>query len=65
MMNVVICNSNKTIDRYLLNRCSGATCFLVIIYNGKLSVYNCGDSRAVLGRKNPNWSMAPVALSKE
>jgi serine/threonine protein phosphatase PrpC len=46
-------------------RCSGATCVLATIYNGKLSVYNCGDSRAVLGRKNPNGSMAPVALSKD
>mmetsp|Transcript_26734 Transcript_26734/g.44700 ORF Transcript_26734/g.44700 Transcript_26734/m.44700 type:complete len:337 (-) Transcript_26734:148-1158(-) len=47
------------------SRCSGATCVLATLSNGKLSVYNCGDSRAVLGRRNPNGSIYALALSKD
>lgn len=47
------------------DRCSGATCVLASIYGGKLSVYNCGDSRAVLGRRNPNGSIYALAMSKD
>lgn len=35
-------------------RCSGATCVLILIINGKLIISNCGDSRAVLARRNQN-----------
>mmetsp|Transcript_4725 Transcript_4725/g.10640 ORF Transcript_4725/g.10640 Transcript_4725/m.10640 type:complete len:582 (+) Transcript_4725:169-1914(+) len=47
------------------SRCSGATCVLASLIGGKLSVYNCGDSRAVLGRRNPNGSIYAVPLSKD
>lgn len=46
-------------------RCSGATCVLATLVGGKLSVYNCGDSRAVLGRRNPNGSISAHALSSD
>jgi serine/threonine protein phosphatase PrpC len=46
-------------------RCSGATCVMATLVGGKLSVYNCGDSRAVLGRRNPNGSIYAVAMSKD
>mmetsp|Transcript_119560 Transcript_119560/g.235030 ORF Transcript_119560/g.235030 Transcript_119560/m.235030 type:complete len:688 (+) Transcript_119560:302-2365(+) len=46
-------------------RCSGATCVMATLIGGRLSVYNCGDSRAVLGRRNPNGSIYAVALSKD
>lgn len=46
-------------------RCSGATCVMAVVYANKVSVYNCGDSRAVLGRRNPNGSVHAVALSKD
>jgi serine/threonine protein phosphatase PrpC len=32
-------------------RCAGATAVVVVFRNGKLEVGNCGDSRAVLGRR--------------
>ena len=47
-------------------KCSGATCVLATITSGnKLSIYNCGDSRAVLGRRTPNGSIAAHALSND
>eukprot|EP01034_Spumella_vulgaris_P026372 gene26372-32946_t len=46
-------------------KCSGATCVMACIAGGKLSVYNCGDSRAVLGRRNPNGSITAHALSSD
>jgi serine/threonine protein phosphatase PrpC len=46
-------------------RCSGATCVMATLIGGRLAVYNCGDSRAVLGRRNPNGSIYAVALSKD
>lgn len=46
-------------------RCSGATCVMATLMGGKLSVYNCGDSRAVLGRRNPNGSIYAMAMSKD
>ncbi len=44
-------------------RCSGATCTLAVVSAGRLAVSNCGDSRAVLGRRNPNGSIAAHALT--
>lgn len=46
-------------------RCSGATCVMATVIGGRLAVYNCGDSRAVLGRRNPNGSIYAIALSKD
>ena len=46
-------------------KCSGATCVLATLVNSKLSVYNCGDSRAVLGRRNPNGSITAHALTND
>lgn len=42
-------------------RCSGATCVFATIAAGKLSVANCGDSRAVLGRRAGPGNAAIVA----
>jgi serine/threonine protein phosphatase PrpC len=44
-------------------RCSGATCVLAILNGNRLSVSNCGDSRAVLGRRNPNGCISAFPLS--
>lgn len=46
-------------------RCSGATCVMAVVHGNKIAVYNCGDSRCVLGRRNPNGSMYAMALSKD
>lgn len=46
-------------------KCSGATCVMATVAGGKLSVYNCGDSRAVLGRRNPNGTISAHALSSD
>lgn len=46
-------------------KCSGATCVMASIVGTKLNVYNCGDSRAVLGRRNPNGSISAHALSSD
>lgn len=46
-------------------KCSGATCVMARIAGGRLSVFNCGDSRAVLGRRNPNGSVSAHALSSD
>lgn len=46
-------------------RCSGATCVLAILNGNRLSVSNCGDSRAVLGRRNPNGSVSAFPLSSD
>lgn len=46
-------------------RCSGATCVLACIQGGKVSVYNCGDSRAVLGRRNSAGAIAAIQLSND
>ena len=46
-------------------RCSGATCVLATLCGGRLSVSNCGDSRAVLGRRNPNGSITAHALTQD
>lgn len=46
-------------------RCSGATCVLASLCGGRLSVSNCGDSRAVLGRRNPNGSVTAHALTQD
>jgi serine/threonine protein phosphatase PrpC len=44
-------------------KCSGATCVLAVMQGAKLSVYNCGDSRAVLGRRNTKGQICAHALS--
>lgn len=47
-------------------KCSGATCVLACFSpTGKISVYNCGDSRCVLGRRNPNGSIVAHPLSND
>jgi hypothetical protein len=46
-------------------RCSGATCVLASLCGGRLSVSNCGDSRAVLGRRNPNGTVTAHALTQD
>ena len=46
-------------------RCSGATCVLAALCGARLSVSNCGDSRAVLGRRNPNGSVTAHALTQD
>ena len=59
------------------SRCSGATCVLVALYNGsergqgnapggaRLVAYNCGDSRAVLGRRNSTGAFVAMALTND
>jgi serine/threonine protein phosphatase PrpC len=46
-------------------KCSGATAVVTCVITGKIFVYNCGDSRAVLGRRNPNGSIGAHALSND
>lgn len=46
-------------------RCSGATCVMVTLSANKLAVSNCGDSRAVLGRRSANGTITPVPLSND
>ena len=46
-------------------RCSGATCVLAILNGNRLSVSNCGDSRAVLGRRNSNGTISAFPLSTD
>ena len=46
-------------------RCSGATCVLAVVANGRISVFNCGDSRAVLGRRNGKGNLTAHPLSKD
>jgi serine/threonine protein phosphatase PrpC len=46
-------------------RCSGATCVIAVVQNGKVVVYNCGDSRAVLGRRTQNGSITAQPLSND
>lgn len=46
-------------------RCSGATCVLACVSGGKVSVSNCGDSRATLGRRAPNGSFIAIPLSND
>jgi serine/threonine protein phosphatase PrpC len=46
-------------------RCSGATCVLACIQGGKVTVYNCGDSRAVLGRRNTAGAITAIQLSND
>lgn len=44
-------------------KCSGATCVLVRVYDSKIIISNCGDSRAVLGRTGSSNSF--VLLSND
>jgi serine/threonine protein phosphatase PrpC len=46
-------------------KCSGATATVTCVIGDKIYVYNCGDSRAVLGRRNPNGSIGAHALSQD
>ena len=46
-------------------RCSGATCVFATLIGRMLTVYNCGDSRAVLGRRLPTGGYVPVPLSTD
>ena len=46
-------------------RCSGATCVLAIINGNRVSVSNCGDSRAVLGHRNSNGTISAHPLSTD
>ena len=46
-------------------RCSGATCVLAILSGNRLSINNCGDSRAILGRRNSNGSISAYPLSTD
>jgi serine/threonine protein phosphatase PrpC len=46
-------------------RCSGATCVLICYMEGRLSVSNCGDSRAILGRRNGNGGYIAIPLSND
>lgn len=54
-----LCNSEYDV------RCSGATCVLAILNGNRLSVSNCGDSRAVLGRRNSNGTISAFPLSTD
>ena len=38
-------------------RCSGATCVLAILHGKHLTLANCGDSRAVIARRNANGTI--------
>lgn len=46
-------------------RCSGATCVMAIVSGGRLAVSNCGDSRAVLGRRSPSGAIIAHALTSD
>ena len=46
--------------------CSGATCVTLIMQNRRLTIANCGDSRAVLGVRNPTTGqLQSQALSND
>ena len=46
--------------------CSGATCVILIMQNRRLVISNCGDSRAVLGVRNPaSGQLQAQALSND
>jgi len=46
-------------------RCSGATCVMAALAGDRLELSNCGDSRAVLGRRNMNGSYSPIPLTND
>lgn len=46
-------------------RCSGATCVIAVLQSGKVTVYNAGDSRAVLGRRTQNGAITAQPLSND
>ncbi len=46
-------------------RCSGATCVVAVVQSNKVTVYNCGDSRAVLGRRTQNGAITAHPLSND
>lgn len=59
MMHNDLCSSDIDV------RCSGATCVLAYMQGNRLIVYNCGDSRCVLGRKGTNGSITAVPMSND
>jgi serine/threonine protein phosphatase PrpC len=46
-------------------KCSGATCVIALMSGNKLSIANCGDSRAILGRKAGNGQLSSQAVSND
>jgi len=46
-------------------RCSGATCVFATLIGRMLTVYNCGDSRAVLGRRLATGGYVAIPLSTD
>lgn len=46
-------------------KCSGATCVTSVVRNGRVQVGNCGDSRAVLGRRVGSQQYAAVPLTSD
>lgn len=46
-------------------RCSGATCVLAILHGKQLTVANCGDSRAVIARRNGNGAISGHPLTTD
>lgn len=58
-MQSTLCSSDLDV------RSSGATCVLAVLNGSRLSVANCGDSRAVLGRKNTDGTIDAVPLTKD
>jgi serine/threonine protein phosphatase PrpC len=46
-------------------RCSGATCIVACLSGRKLTVGNCGDSRAVLCKKNTSGAICAVPLTND
>jgi len=45
-------------------RCSGATCVMVVLRGNTIQVGNCGDSRAVLGRRS-NGTISALQLTSD
>lgn len=45
-------------------KCSGATCVTCVIKGNKITLGNCGDSRAILGRRVGN-RYTPIPLSDD
>jgi serine/threonine protein phosphatase PrpC len=46
-------------------RCSGATCVLALLQGKVLTVANCGDSRAVIARRNGNGAVSGHPLTTD
>ena len=46
-------------------KCSGATCVTCVIRDGLVQIGNCGDSRAVLGRRTASGGYSAIPLSRD